>query len=572
MSISPFSIPPFIAAVFFLYLGLFVFFKNPKAALNISFLLTCLSSFIWEFTYSIAFNVTDYEVALKLMKIGYVGVIFIPLTIFQFFHLFLEMKKRIDRFILYISYPATVFFLISLFSGNLLVSGLYKYFWGFYPKTGIVQPFLVALLVIGSMRISYNIVDLLLHPASQDKEKRSQRLVVLCGYTVYLFAIIDFVPNYGFEIYPFGFVFALTFLIAVAYSIVRQHLFDMRNIAAEALTLFLVIILGLRLFFVEVLQNTFLDIVVFSSTLVVGFFLIRSVTHQVKQREELAHLNTRLDGANKQLKNLNENLEEKVAEQTHEVRKAYEVEKKARVDLQELDKAKDQFILTTQHHLRTPLTIMKGFVEEALEKEKEISPTVKEYLQKSLTASERMTGLINDLLNVSQIEVGKTILNPQPTDLSTILNEIHDELKLDIQEKRLAFSLAFSPEAKRAKAIVDPRVIKAALYNILDNAVKYTSQGGITLTGNVVIHPIEKIRFLRITIADTGIGIEKDELPKIFNRYFERGEEAQKIYTAGRGLGLSLSKNMIDLHGGRITVDSPGRGKGSTFIVELPVL
>ena len=90
------------------------------------------------------------------------------------------------------------------------------------------------------------------------------------------------------------------------------------------------------------------------------------------------------------------------------------------------------------------------------------------------------------------------------------------------------------------------------------------------MLGVVFIHPIDKKNFLRIEIKDTGIGISKDDLLKIFNHYFERTPEAQKMYATGRGLGLALSKNMIQLHGGRVFVESEGPGKGSTFTVALP--
>ncbi|MEK9201681.1 MAG: histidine kinase N-terminal 7TM domain-containing protein, partial [Patescibacteria group bacterium] len=173
MLISLFSIPPFIAAVLFLYLGLFVFLKNPKSSLHIAFFCACLSSFTWEFTYAIAFNVDDYDTALKLMKIGYIGVILIPVTIYQFFYLLFETKRKTDTILLRLSYLLAAFFLFSLFATDNVIASLYTYFWGFYPKAGSIQPLLVGLFLVVSYRVVYNnLVDLLFHSKDLDKEKR----------------------------------------------------------------------------------------------------------------------------------------------------------------------------------------------------------------------------------------------------------------------------------------------------------------------------------------------------------------------------------------------------------------
>ncbi|MEK9201598.1 MAG: histidine kinase N-terminal 7TM domain-containing protein, partial [Patescibacteria group bacterium] len=364
-------------------------------SLHTAFLFACLASFIWQFTYSIAYNVSDYDLALKIMKIGYIGVIFIPVAFYQFFYLLLEMKGRIDKILLFLSYLLTLFFLFSLFVTDNFLDGLYRYFWGFYPKAGSIQPFLVALLLFVSMRAMYTLVILLLHPINQDKEKRQQRLIVLCGYFVYVFAIMDFIPNYGIEIYPFGFLFGLIFLSAIAYSIIRLHLFVIKNIAAEALTLFLVLILGLRLFFVDVLQSRLLDTFIFGGMLAVGVFLVRSVANQVKQKDQLA--------------DLNQNLEQKVAEQTKEIKVAYEVEKEARIKLEELDKTKTDFILAAQHNLRTPLTIAKGHLEEAEMATKEgRSVDFQAHLDKTAGVLDTLGKLVNGLIDITQLKVGKT--------------------------------------------------------------------------------------------------------------------------------------------------------------------
>ena len=277
---------------------------------------------------------------------------------------------------------------------------------------------------------------------------------------------------------------------------------------------------------------------------------------------------------NEQLGREKEIIEQKVAAQTQEVRQAYEVEKKARIELEELDKAKDQFILATQHHLRTPLTIIKGYLQQfLLKKAAPVDEEGRLFLEKASTATDRIAALINELLDVSQMQVGKSILRREAVNLRTLVEDIFDEISSEVTKKHLKLSLVFSPKKEDNIVSADKEKVKEALTNLVDNAVKYNQEGGeIKVKGEKFSHPIEKDRkFYRLTIADTGIGIPPEELPRLLTQYFQRGKEAQKIYTTGRGIGLAVTKNIIQAHQGRIYAESDGRGRGAKFIVELPV-
>ncbi|MBI1839039.1 MAG: ATP-binding protein, partial [Candidatus Colwellbacteria bacterium] len=120
---------------------------------------------------------------------------------------------------------------------------------------------------------------------------------------------------------------------------------------------------------------------------------------------------------------------------------------------------------------------------------------------------------------------------------------------------------------------LDPVRFKEAITNIIDNAVKYGYQNGsIDIKIEEVAHPIEKDKqSLRVIVQDNGIGIPREELSKLFMLYFERGDEARKVYTTGRGIGLAITKNIIQAHGGRIYAESDGKGKGARFVVEVPM-
>lgn len=404
-------------------------------------------------------------------------------------------------------------------------------------------------------------------------ELRNQFRFIIIGTLLGL--IIAGIPNVilpwfsYFKLMWFGPIGLLVWFIFLGYGVARHHLFSVKVIATELLTFSIWIIFIGRIFLAPSFRESMLDIGVLFALVVAGIFLIRSVFKEVKQKEQLALLNIQLDKTNADLKDLNDHLNQKVAEQTVEIRKSYEVEKIARLELEELDKAKDQFILTTQHHLRTPLTIVKGYISSLLDKPPETTlAESKDVLNKTSVAADRLASLVNEFLDISQMEVGKSVLNKLPTNIKDLITDITKELEPEIQKKNI--SLAIKAENDIVLNI-DPFKMKEALTNIIDNAVKYNKTGGsISVKGEKTTHPIERDKQIyRLSIEDTGIGITKEELSKLFTQYFQRGKEAEKIYTTGRGLGLAIAKNIIQAHQGRIYAESDGRDKGARFVVEM---
>ena len=270
--------------------------------------------------------------------------------------------------------------------------------------------------------------------------------------------------------------------------------------------------------------------------------------------------NTRLYG---QLEDLTKNLQKKVDEQTVEIRKAYEVEKKAHEELKKLDIAKDQFILITQHHLRTPLTVMKGFLAVILKSKNKFEPKVIDYIKKISASTDRLAQIVNEFLDIAQFQVGKGFLKIKAVNLYNLIKEITDELSLEMKKKKLFLKVSPEPE-NWPLVLVDSEKFKPAIFNIIDNAIKYTQEGGITI---VVEKQNSKVL---LSIQDTGIGLEPNELKHLFSDVFERGEEAKRAFPAGRGIGLYVTNSIIKAHEGRIWAESEGRNKGTKFYLELP--
>ena len=264
-----------------------------------------------------------------------------------------------------------------------------------------------------------------------------------------------------------------------------------------------------------------------------------------------------------------------------DVKRAYVVEKQAKEELEKLDKVKDQFLAQAQHDLRTPLTSIMGYIDLLL------GGSFGRQNKKTLEVIIKLQGLANGMikrannfLDLAQFRLGKSgvVLKPG-IELFSILDEVKNDLDFRAQSKNIYLKLE-KPLEKKLLIKADREKLKATLFNIIDNSVKYTQKGGVTVKikdenmnefGSGHKNQNEKSSKVLIEIKDTGIGIAKERLDSLFDTQFERGKEAEKVSASGSGIGLYLSSQIIKLHNGKVWVESEGEGKGSTFYVELPL-
>jgi hypothetical protein len=288
-----------------------------------------------------------------------------------------------------------------------------------------------------------------------------------------------------------------------------------------------------------------------------------------KSTESIVEANFAQKKATEALEELTKNLQQKVDEQTKELRQAYEVEKKAREDLQTLNEQKNEFMLITQHHLRTPLTSMRGYVD-LIENGTfgKVPKKLKEVICRFGCSSENLIKIVNEFLDLSQFQMGEKVVSIKDNiDLKEILDRIIKELEFQANKKDL--KLTFKNSKDKVSAVkADPSKLELALFNVIDNSIKYTEKG------EVIVEVQEKKNapdFLEIIVKDTGIGMDSKDVANLFNRLLTRGEGAKKVNITGRGIGLYLSAKIIEAHNGKIWAESEGEGKGSTFHVTLPV-
>lgn len=234
---------------------------------------------------------------------------------------------------------------------------------------------------------------------------------------------------------------------------------------------------------------------------------------------------------------------------------------------EKLAQAKDQFILSIQHHLRTPLFPLRGYLERILEGSygREENPVIKEKLFEMKKLADTLYFLIENLLDIQELRIGKKTLNLESCQIENLIESVIEEVKPEAEQKGLY--LRFEPSPKISGEIkLDKKKIRTAIWNLIDNAIKYTNRGGVTIKSQITDDK------LKIEVSDTGIGMEKKEIDYFLEgKFFERGEEAKELYGPGRGIGLAIAVEFIKAHGGKIWAESKGWGRGTTFWIELPL-
>lgn len=258
-----------------------------------------------------------------------------------------------------------------------------------------------------------------------------------------------------------------------------------------------------------------------------------------------------------EMKDFNVKLGEEVARKTAQLSKANE-------ELRQLDQAKSEFISIASHQLRTPLTVIKGYISMMRDGNfGVVPPVIMENLEKVYASNERLIHLVENLLDISRIESGRQEFEWKKIRLEDIAQIVVDNLKQSAKTKDLKLFF-HKPSKPTPEVVADPNKVHEVMMNFVDNAIKYTPAGEI----NVNILPDSKKGTVTFCVKDTGRGIDPTVKKNLFKK-FSRGKDSFRIHTEGVGLGLYVAKMIIDSHKGKIWAESAGHEKGSQFCFSL---
>jgi signal transduction histidine kinase len=362
------------------------------------------------------------------------------------------------------------------------------------------------------------------------------------AFAIFSIAALEFLPAYKIPIPPYTYLAGVIFTIILAHSIVYHKFLDPRPIAVEIFTA----LIGL-IFLVELIIAPSLPEKIFRGGILViflflGYQLIRTVLREMAQREQL----------------------EKSAHQIK--RYAHRLEKMNK-QLQKLLVMRSEFLDIASHQLRTPVSVINGFLSMWQEGDIQRMPPAeqKKFVQGVLAKGRKLENIINDILSASEMDSVDFVVKGIQDNISLeeVIEDVIKEFKPLAEKKNISLEF-IKPTAKLPPLQASRHFLNQALSNLVDNAIRYTSHGGVKIKA----WP-EKDRIM-VEVSDTGMGIPREDLPKLFGK-FQRARNARNLYPNGSGLGLFIVKKIIEGHLGKIWVEKTELNKGTTFRFYLPL-
>jgi signal transduction histidine kinase len=518
-----------ISATFNLGLGFYVYIQRKKNPVNIAFSLITLSVFSWTIA-MIAFRWSGtYLSALWWCRILYFFPVFIAPSLLYFSLVFQRIEVKIKKSEIFLIYLFPFIIGALSFVPNFIINNVVLrhgaekeiYFGAGYPIYFVFY-FVYFSWTFFNFLKKLNQADIL--------GKKQMRWVILATFTPVTTGLVTNL------ILPWGFIFsynwiaqasAIFFIAGIAYAIVKYQLMNIKLIVAQIISLFLISILFINIFSFDSSWRLMVNLGVFLLGLVFSATLIRSVIAEMNQKEEIQGLASNL--------------------------------KKANDELKKLDEIKSEFISIASHQLRTPLSAIKGYAAMLLDDVQD--PEEKEALNKIYLSNERLIKLVNDLLNLSRIERGKLEFIFRPCQLADLLDSVVSEFQMIA--KRRGLKLTYE-KVNLPFITADEDKLRQVFLNIIDNAIKYT------LKGSVTVKTLLDNDSVVVAIQDTGVGMKPEDQKPVYEK-FQRGKTSAVVNPDGTGIGLYIANKITEAHHGRIWSESYGINLGTTFYVKLPL-
>lgn len=538
-------------------LGIFVFNCDKKSQENVIFMILCLFGSLWTITNNLNYLFRSDELLSSTYAFGAL-VMFTGITWVCFFCNIKKYKKTTFTVIHALVCITLIFF---SFQDDFLASLRNQMYSDGAEHYNILFLIYLMYFLYGSTLMIYFLLKRYIK--SKDEYSKKQSLLIIVG--IASSTIVTFINSFVlplFHFYPSGLVDNIGFIIfifSIFIAIIRFNLFEIKIFYFQIM----VLALWIAIFTKAISADSLYEITSNSLVLVFAIIICVLLINYFFKEKEFKDTNIRLI---EHLTTLNNTLSEKVIEQTSEIRKVYEIEQKARKDLEKLNETKDQFILLTQHNLRSPINSIRHELTELIDgRIGTVDNKARDVLISSNKSANRLSDIVDDFLNISTIKIDSQILKLTYGNIKTIINDVVHELRLDINRLNLNIQYISSneiwPEIK-----MDMNKIREAIQIVVENAVKYN-----IYSGSVVINNSIDSNQIKLTVKNTGMGITSNEKNNLFKKLFYRSDRAKEINPIGMGIGLQVARAIISGHHGKLIIDSSGENLGACVTISLPL-
>ncbi|MGE5415898.1 MAG: ATP-binding protein [Acidobacteriota bacterium] len=613
-----YSLLSFFAFIVYIYLAVYAVRLDRKSRLNLTFFLICAGNAVYSLCFTFLYPATDKETVWLWYKISSIG--WASISAFAL-HFAIELTNHGKWFRRWWSYlllylPPIVSVYIT-FTSHLIVQDFVRISNTWFEVTANHSPWLIPFTIYygGYLVFAIALVWQWGRRSTVPREKIQARVVVISGILTSLGVFItnSLLPSMEIRVVPaLGSVIALFWAFGTWFAMGRYRLMTLtpaiaaREIINNIMDLVLLVnrdghIIEMNRRILELLGYDEADLMEGTlETVVIEYDIIKDITDKM-----MNGVNTRLTtelnykGKNGQaipvkincnsIKDKNDDIlgivivaqdmrqTRQLQREIIERRAAEATLRKSNEKLQEMDRVKTEFLTMVSHELRTPLTSILGFTKVIKRKlDSSVLPAVQGDNKKAqdsfaqvqgnidiiLSEGDRLTSLINDVLDLAKMEAGKTNLDKKPIAVSTIIEHAINSTMALYQEKSIF--LIKDVKVENLVAVVDRDRIIQVIVNLLSNAVKFTEMG------HVVCRVQEVSEGVLISVIDTGVGIDAQEQEYVFDKFRQVGGDTLTDKPKGTGLGLAICKQIIEMHGGRIWVESQlGRGSNFSFILPL---
>ncbi len=526
-----FPISALVNAITSIVLGLYLILTNYHKTVVRYLVYFCFSVGFWSFAYFLWQISNNPSSALLWSRILMFGAILTSLSYFHLVVIFLDLNsKRFYKIILVIFYTLSSIFFIANLTPYFVAGVEQKLFFKFWPIPGpLYSPF----LVLFTVHVLFASVLLFRKfRKTQNRDQKMQTALMLAGVFVsFIGGSTNYPLWYNIPVAPWGNALVTLYVVLTVYAILKYKFLDVRVVLAELFTGLMMIIFSVD---IALSKNASELIFRFFALIIMGIFgilLIRSVRREVQRREQVTELAHSLEEAN--------------------------------VSLKKLDEQKTEFLSIASHQLRTPLSILNGYLELLKDGAYgKVKKPMVEILDNMDESNGRLIALVDDFLNITRIEQGRVKYEFKKQSINKLVDSVVNELKDRAGQKDL--TIEWNKPKQSFELFFDDEKIRHVVFNYVDNAIKYTEKG------KIVVAIKQSDDGLVLSVNDKGIGFNRTDEVNFFKKFY-RGENVRGSNVNGTGLGLFVCAKFIEAHHGRVWAKSAGLGQGSEFGFWIPM-